>query len=273
MILSDYYRRLSELLDKDGDGYFEAKCLIEDILGLEFSFDDRGLTDEETALISKAADKRLSGYPLQYILGRWDFYDLSFFVGEGVLIPRPETEMLVDFALSKFNLADSPVIFDLCSGTGCIGITLAKHLPNAKVYLIEKENEALSYIEKNIKKYELSNVKVINGDVFDFDFSLLPETVDIVLSNPPYVPEKEIDTLPLELSFEPRSALDGGEDGLDFYRCFADKWTGIIKDGYMAFECAEDQADGILEIFNGKYTDSEILKDLNNIDRIVAFRI
>ncbi len=273
MILSDYYRQLSVLLDRKGDGNFEARCLIEDILGYKFPFDGMVLTDEESALIGRAADKRLSGYPLQYILGKWDFYDMSFSVGEGVLIPRPETEILVDYALSEYSDDDSPVILDICSGTGCIGITLAKHLPKAGVYLIEKESKALSYIEKNIKKYKLSNVKVIKGDIFDFDFSLLPERVDLIVSNPPYVPASEIDTLADELSFEPRSALDGGEDGLDFYRAFSENWTDIVKGGYMAFECAEDQAHKIVEIFRGKYTDSKVLRDLNNIDRIVVFRI
>ena len=273
MILSDFYRQLSVRLDKEGNGAFEAKCLIEDLLGYKFPFGDTVLTEEEISSIDKAVDKRLSGYPLQYILGKWDFYDMSLYVGEGVLIPRPETEMLVDFALSKYSSDYSPVILDLCSGTGCIGITLAKHLPASEVYLVEKESKALSYIEKNIKKYELSNVKVIKGDIFAFDFSLLPKKADMILSNPPYVPASEIDTLADELSFEPRSALDGGEDGLDFYRAFSENWTDIVKGGYMAFECAEDQARKIVEIFRGKYTENKVLRDLNNIDRIVVFRI
>ena len=110
---------------------------------------------------------------------------MTFFVGDGVLIPRPETEMLVDFALTKIKDIESPVIYDLCAGTGCIGLTIANHRKDAKVYLFEKEKEAFYYLKKNKEKYELDNAIIINADIFNYDLSDSP-MCDILLSNPPY---------------------------------------------------------------------------------------
>ncbi len=255
---------------------FDTICIFEDLLGVSKSkiyFNDNLATDEQINIVESVINRRKKGEPLQYILGKWDFYDLTFNVGTGVLIPRPETEMLVDFALEKIKDIKSPVIYDLCAGSGCIGLTVAKHRKDANVYLLEKEDGALKYLKANKEKYNLDNAYVIQGDLFNFDFSQMPQA-DIILSNPPYIPISEIEGLQKEVHFEPVTALDGGVDGLDFYRCMSEKWVSKVKkNGYIALECGEEQSECIISLFNGKYSEKQVIYDFNNIDRIVTFGI
>lgn len=255
---------------------FEATCIFNDILGIK---KEKALFDESepdavvTEKLNEVLIRRKNGEPLQYIIGEWDFYDMTFFVGNGVLIPRPETEMLVDLALQKFKDGDSPVIYDLCAGSGCIGLTLAEHLKNSTVYLIEKEDAALKYLIKNKEKYGLDNAKILKGDILNFNMQSLPNA-DLILSNPPYISTDEIASLQKEVLREPITALDGGNDGLLFYRAIASNWTEKVKmNGIVAMECGENQTDDIAEIFKGKFTEKSVLFDFNNIDRIISFRI
>lgn len=276
MTLMELYSFCTEELLFTGCGNFEALCLVEDILGYSKNnifLDNVLVTDEQVDVIKNAVNRRKSGEPLQYILGKWDFYDLTFSVGEGVLIPRPETEMLVDFALEKIQNIENPVVYDLCSGTGCIGLTIAKHRKDATVYLLEKERKALKYLLKNKVDLGLDNVIVIYDDLFKVDLSLF-QNADLILSNPPYINSNEINLLQKEVLFEPTTALDGGNDGLDFYRCLADRWTHKVKNnGFIALECGEEQSKSIVDLFNDKYIESNVIFDFNNIDRIVTFRI
>lgn len=255
---------------------FEITCIFEDLLNIEKSkiyFDDIQITDEQIKIVENAIRRRKNGEPLQYILGKWDFYDLTFDVGEGVLIPRPETEALVDFALEKIKDIKSPIIYDLCAGSGCIGLTIAHHRKDAKVYLLEKEDGALKYLKINREKYVLENAEIIQGDLFNFDFSNILNA-DVILSNPPYIPANEIADLQKEVHFEPITALEGGNDGLDFYRCIAEKWVSKVKkNGYIALECGEEQSNDIINLFDGKYSEKQVIYDFNNIDRIVTFGI
>ena len=255
---------------------FDTICIFEDLLGISKSkiyFNDSVATDEQIKIVEDAVIHRKNGEPLQYILGKWDFYDLTFNVGKGVLIPRPETETLVDFALEKIKDVKSPVIYDLCAGSGCIGLTIAHHRKDAKVYLLEKEDGALKYLKINKEKYNLGNAQIIQGDLFNIDFSQIPQA-DVILSNPPYIPASEIDGLQKEVHFEPVTALDGGIDGLDFYRCIAEKWASKVKNnGFIALECGEKQSDDIINLFSGKYSEKQVIYDFNNIDRIVTFGI
>ena len=255
---------------------FETYCLFESLLGIsktQLILNSIDITDKHITIIEEAVFRRKNFEPLQYIIGQWDFYDLTFLVGEGVLIPRPETEVLVEFALEKIKNIKNPVVYDLCSGSGCIGLTVAKHRSDAKVYLLEKENKAVEFLNKNKEKYNLNNAFVIHDDLFDFDFSQIPEA-DVILSNPPYIPADEICSLQKEVLLEPLTALDGGKDGLDFYRCIAEKWILKIKNnGYIALECGDGQSDDIVSLFNEKYSEKQVIYDFNNIDRTVIFRI
>lgn len=276
MTLKELFEYCSDELSFGECGNFEAQCIFEDMLKVDRSrilSSSSPVTEDDILLVNSIIERRKAGEPLQYILGTWDFYDLTFFVGQGVLIPRPETEILVDFALDNLKDIKNPVIFDLCAGTGCIGLTIAKHMPEATVYLLEKQENAFEYLKKNADNLTLENVQLIKGDLFTFDFDELP-MADLIVSNPPYIPTTEIEELQKEVLSEPISALDGGNDGLDFYRCLADKWTSKVKkSGFMAFECGDNQSSDVIDIFNGKYVENNVIFDFNNIDRIVTFRI
>lgn len=276
MTANELYRFCSRELSFTDCGDFEANCIFEDILNIsknDLFTKNIQVTENQVDSAKSVILQRKNGRPLQYILGKWDFYDMSFFVGEGVLIPRPETEMLVDLALTSIKNIDNPVVFDLCAGSGCVGLTVAKHRPDSKVYLFEKEDKAFEYLNKNIEKYSLKNAIPVKCDIFNYDCSGLPHA-DVLLSNPPYIKTEEIQSLQLEVLNEPVSALDGGIDGLDFYRCIYDRWLKtVVSGGFLAFECGDGQGQEICDIFKPKTVNQKIIFDFNNIDRIVTFRI
>ena len=225
---------------------------------------DSKKSDRYLEMINRRAD----GEPVQYVIGSWDFYGETFCVGDGVLIPRPETEMLVDFAIEFLKDKNYPIVIDLCSGTGCIGLSVAKKLPQSKVYLIEKSEKAFEYLNKNLSYFGCNNVTAIKGDIFDgFDFFDIPEPY-LILSNPPYIESSEIKTLQSEVLLEPEMALDGGDDGLDFYRAIKDKWLPYCK-GAVAIECGEGQAESIRTLFFDFCDKTELMTDFNDIERVV----
>lgn len=276
MTVKELFSYCSKQLSLSDSPEFETSCIFEDLLGIDkgkILVNDITVTQEYIEIVDNVISRRQNGEPLQYILGKWDFYDLTFRVGEGVLIPRPETEILVDFALEKVKNTDSPVIYDLCAGSGCIGLTIAYHRKDATVYLLEKEEAALKYLNLNKEKYNLENAHIIHDDLFKIDFSDVPKA-DVLLSNPPYIPACEISDLQKEVHFEPVTALSGGIDGLDFYRCIAEKWVSKLnKNGFIALECGEEQSSKIINLFDGKYSEKQVIYDFNNIDRIVTFGI
>lgn len=276
MTLRELYRYCINGLTFSDCSEFETQCVFEDLLGIEKSkilLSDFEVNQSDIDTVNSAVSRRKLGEPLQYILGKWDFYDMSFLVGKGVLIPRPETELLVDFALNILTDNKKTVIYDLCAGSGCIGLTVAYHLKNSTVFLFEKDKSAFEYLKKNKEKYNIKNAVLINDDIFTADLSKYPQA-DMLLSNPPYIETDEIGRLQKEVLFEPKAALDGGADGLSFYRCIAERWTDKVKNGgYVAMECGEEQSNDIIKIFDGRYTEKNTILDFNNIDRIVTFRI
>lgn len=196
-----------------------------------------------------AVAKRADGAPLQYVIGEWDFYSYTFKVGEGVLIPRPESEMLVDCACEFLKDRKNAVVCDLCAGSGCIGLSIAKQNPECKVYLVEKSEKAAEYLRQNIALLEVKNAELIVGDIFKPEVVDLPEA-DVLVSNPPYIASAIIPTLQNEVLHEPVMALDGGEDGLDFYRAILSGWLPRVKQGgLIAFECGEEQTAVIAGLF------------------------
>lgn len=215
--------------------------------------------------------RRCNHEPLQYIIGMWGFYKYSFKVGAGVLIPRPETEILVEYAVEKINKKGLKVVFDLCCGSGCIGLSIAKRCHQVQVYCIDISDDALNYTRQNKELLDVDNVKIIKADMLDnSSFIGLPRP-DIILSNPPYIRSDEIDTLQTEVSFEPRLALDGGIDGLVFYRNLCEMWYPLINvGGCLAMECGEDQANDILSLFLGKAEKGNIIKDAAGHERVVV---
>ena len=280
MTVSELHKYLSNYLAENSidDSSLEARFLIEHILSMnysEFIFNAGTIVSQEnTDRAYNLAQQRVGGMPLQYIIGEWDFMGLTFQVGEGVLIPRPETEILCEYVLDKIRDIPSPVIYDLCSGSGCIGLSIKNSRPDAKVILVEKSEQALRYLKENSKSLCGENEpEIVNGDILLYnDFDHLP-SADVIISNPPYIRTDEIPPLQKEVLLEPEMALDGGEDGLVFYRALVYNWSSKLKaDGFMAFECGEDQSEDIMKMFSLIHFDSEAIIDYNNIQRIVVGR-
>lgn len=249
---------------------FEVSVLMEDLLGLpkmpEISAAEKTLTDEQENLIFAAAEKRESGYPLQYIIGNWEFFGRKFFVGEGVLIPRPETELLCEFVLRHYSRSMPPKVIDLCSGTGCIAITIAKELPGAEVTAVELYEKAFEHLERNNALHG-SCVSTVNAD------ALVPfGKFDCIVSNPPYITEDEMKELQTEVKFEPETALFGGEDGLYFYREIAKNWFEHLNEGgVIAFEIGDTQGEEVMSILTGNgYKNAAVMKDYEGRDRVVT---
>ena len=226
------------------------------------------VSDEMVTEYMQLIDRRRSGEPLQYILGKWDFYESSFFVGKGVLIPRPETEELVSFCIDIIKKNRFSVVYDLCTGSGCIGLSIAKACPDVTCYLFELYDEAFFYAEKNLSHSGLSNVILIKHNVLECYNEDIPNA-DIIVSNPPYIESSEIPCLQSEVLQEPVTALDGGNDGLDFYRVFFEEWSAKLNSfGYFAFECAENQTEKISQLAGEAYL-SDQKKDIYGNFRFV----
>ena len=227
---------------------------------------------EKTRHFFKLIEERAAGRPLQYILGTWSFMDVNFKVGEGVLIPRDDTEVLVNAVLAQIKNVRAPKILDLCAGPGTIAITLAKKPPDANVVAVELSEIALNYLHENLSLNSVTNVEVVPFDVLS-DISKFPfSEFDVIVSNPPYIPSEDLKMLQKEVQHEPKLALDGGFDGLKFYRAIAKSWTCLLKkSGYICVEVGQGQANDVAGIFeNNNLTNIQIFQDLADIDRDVV---
>lgn len=235
------------------------------------------LTKSQESVLSDMEKRRKSGEPLQYILGNSDFMGLTLKVDERVLIPRPETEIIVETICKKFKTSKdlSLKILDLGTGSGAISIVLAKNFKNASITALDCSAEALSLAEENAKSYSAQKqITFICGDMFNFLQREInsSDQFDIIVSNPPYIKTKDLATLPIDVQKEPLQALDGGEDGLDFYKAIIRDGGHMLKnDGYMFFEIGDNQAQDVINIFKGSssFKNIEILKDYCNTERII----
>ena len=223
--------------------------------------------------VERLAKRHLAGEPVAYLIGEWEFYGLPLDISESVLIPRPDTEVLVEQALSRLQGVSEPRILDLCAGSGCVGLALAKHLPGSRVVLGELDEGALRICRQNIRRNDLT------GRVVSLQMNALEKPpahlgeFDAIVSNPPYIPDGDIAGLDVSVrDYEPHLALKGGEDGLDFYRAICAQWrTALRADGRLLFEVGIGQADDVLRIMRGcGFGDVEITPDLNGIPRVVS---
>lgn len=271
MTANESYRVLCRELEKISESpSFEAFELLAGCAGLSRTQVLTGsseLSDEQIRTIDAALLRRLNGEPLQYILGEWTFYGRPFSVGEGVLIPRADTETLVEAALSLASVVEKPQIADLCAGSGCIAVTLARELSGASVDAFEKSKEAFSYLTRNIARHGAA-VRPFLFDVCASSAGLY----DMIVSNPPYLSGEDMAHLQREVSFEPSMALAGGADGLDFYRIITRRWKSNLKNGgALLYEVGAGQADSVSAILseNG-FADICTWRDLCGIIRVVG---
>lgn len=271
-----YREAIKTLADADCDSpEFDAQQLVAFCFGYNKTqlLMNSGSAVDEVKLIhfNDCINRRCNHEPLQYIIGMWDFHKFSFKVGEGVLIPRPETEILVDFAVDKIQKNGYSVIMDLCCGSGCIGLSIAKLCPKTKVYCLDVSDKALEYTRMNKELLGADNVTVMKCDILESSGFLGLPRPDIILSNPPYIKTDEVEGLQPEIAFEPTLALDGGEDGLVFYRALSEIWYPFInRGGYLAMECGEDQAKDIFSLFVDKAEKGKVIKDASDLDRVVV---
>ena len=218
------------------------------------------------------AARHLAGEPVAYLIGEWEFYGLPLDISKAVLIPRPDTEVLTARAIEAAQNYDEPRVLDLCAGSGCIGLAVAKHVPGARVLLGEYDEDAVKICRQNIRRNGLAaQVSVVRVDAREKPSRQLGE-FDVIVSNPPYIPTADIDTLDISVrDHEPRLALDGGADGLDFYRAICEKWRESLRDyGKLFFEVGIGQADAVLRLMRSNgFGDVQVVKDLNDIPRVV----
>ncbi len=214
------------------------------------------------------ARKRESGFPLQYILGEWEFFGLPFEVGEGVLIPRQDTETLVE--LAREHTKHGMLCADLCAGSGCIGISVSR--PDCEFISYEKSPIAMEYLRRNIEKNRavIGKITPLLADVLAEDTISSAPMFDMILSNPPYLTAEDMKELQLEVAHEPEMALYGGDDGLYFYREILRLWTPKLKSGGLfAVEIGMGQEDDVAEIFRLNGIEPELKKDYCGVYRVV----
>lgn len=275
MTYNELYRHIISLLKKAGidSPAFDTLCLFENKLGFDrhklIMQGNTDVSEQQKEIIIKLAQKRAEGYPLQYLLGIWEFMDCKFFVGEGVLIPREDTSVVVNLCADNLKNISSAKILDLCAGSGAISIVLSKIITDSTVTALELSDNAIEYLLKNVQHNACDNVNVVKGDVFNDYIKFKPESFDAVISNPPYIIRDEIKTLQKEVQYEPVMALDGGKDGYDFYKAIIENWSRCIKPGgILTLELGENQYDTVKLIMKKKgFTNITYALDLGNIKR------
>lgn len=256
------------------DSGFEAKQILLKITGLTpagiLADYNRPLSEFQLNNLMAIIHQREIHYPLQYILGEWDFYGRSYEVGPGVLIPRADTETTVQAAVEFLKDRPRPLILDLCAGTGCIGITLAKELPGSWVTMVEKFDEALVYTKKNLKKHDAKNCEAVKGDIFEGAGS--DKNYDLIISNPPYISDDELKYTSPEIQFEPETALMAKDGGLEFYKAIISNYSGCLADGgAFIFEIGFKQTNAVEQLLKSSgFKNITFKKDLNGIDRAVT---
>ena len=280
-----------EMAKKENIDLIDSKTLLKYILKKDVIIDSDDIEERELIQFTKNIEELKKGKPLQYITNVQSFYGENFFVNENVLIPQPDTEVLVekaieiinknvDATLSNFdeecknneatigNFESSKLkILDLCTGSGAIAISIKKNTTNTEIYASDISENALEVATKNAKKIlkDENKIKFIQSDMF----KNINEKFDMVVSNPPYIRTDEIKYLARDVQNEPTLALDGGKDGLDFYRIIRENIDKYLNfNGYLLMEIGYDQMDEVLELFENSYC----IKDYAGNDRVVIFQ-
>lgn len=253
----------------------DVETLLQKVLGVDRLYIllnlERVLSEDEEQLFNKFINERLNNRPIAYIVENREFMGLDFFVKEGVLIPRPDTEVLVEEVIELAKKKGAKNILDIGTGSGAITVSLAKYLENVKVTSVDISDIALEIGKRNAISNEVDDrINFVKSDLFT---NIDKETkFDIIVSNPPYIKREVIDTLDKQVKdYEPYNALEGGVDGLDFYRAITKQAKNYLKKGgILAYEVGHDQSEDVSKLMEmDGYTNIYTLKDLQQIDRVV----
>ena len=294
MRLLDLLRKSTDCLEAAGidEAFADAELLVfhaANMDRIDAYVNNPEVKSSDSAKVRRLLQRRLKGEPVQYIVGQIEFLGLTIKVGRGVLIPRPETELLVEEAIkavmrNKISVASkeknalrvtqraSLSVLDLCTGSGCIALSLAKEFPDAEVYGTDLSKEALVYAKKNAKANDIKNVTFLQGSLFE---PVKGKAYDLITANPPYIRRSELETLQREIrDWEPISALDGGEDGMDFYRTILSSADKFLNPGGSLFlELGYDQAEAVKKVAKRQgFLDLTVINDYAGIGRILAVR-
>lgn len=271
---------INDLLRKSPCDISESILILCKLLDVDksyiYTYGDREVSPYVVDKFLGLMEKRFSGYPIQYILGEWEFMGLDFYLEEGVLVPRPDTEILVEYIIGyvkeKYNDVEIKIL-DLGVGSGAISLSIGNYCRSAQVYGVDISDIAIKVANVNKDRLKLFNVNFYRGDLFEALEDLkLEGQFQIIASNPPYISKDEIEKLHTTVKdFEPRLALDGGEDGLDFYRKITPlSKEFLIDEGLLIYEIGFDQGKAVKSILiNEGFKDIAILKDLQGHDRVV----
>lgn len=253
----------------------DAEVLLCEVLKCERIFlvinKDKPISDDEFTLFSDFIARRHKNEPVSYIIGTKEFMSLDFYVTDGVLIPRPDTEILVEKVIELFKNKQANIV-DLCTGSGAIAVSLAYYLDKCSFIAVDKYDICLETAQQNAKKHGVDKrIDFIKADVLE-NFELSKE-FDCIVSNPPYIRKDVLSSLPDDVkNFEPEYALDGGDDGLIFYRKITDfACTSLKKGGVLGYEIGFDQGESVCKILDDtdEFSNISVIKDLAGLDRVV----
>ena len=237
-------------------------------------YDNKEVENIDRDRYIKNVKRLILGEPLQYITGIQEFMKLNFLVTKDVLIPRTDTEILVEEVIRKAENIPNPVILDLCTGSGAIAVSLAKYIKNVHICAVDISSKALEIAKKNAELNGVkNNIEFIESNLFD---KIKERKFDIIVSNPPYIETETIKTLSKDVQSEPKIALDGGKDGLDFYRKIADSGSKYLnRQGYICLEIGYNQRIAVRQILENKkrYVNINCIKDLCGNDRVITAQI
>ena len=237
-------------------------------------YDSNQVTQKQREEYIKNIKRLIMGEPLQYIVGTQEFMKLTFFVTKDVLIPQPDTEILVEEVIKIAKTIENPTVLDLCTGSGAIAVSVAKNVPNVKIIATDISKEAIEIAKQNAKyNGVLNNIKFIESNLLE---KIKEQKFNIIVSNPPYIPTSEIKVLPKDVQQEPKIALDGGKDGLDFYRkIYKNGYEYLERQGYLCVEIGYNQRESVRKIIDSqkRYVETYYKKDLCQNDRVIVTRI
>ena len=257
---------------KVDDVIYKAEKLLQYVLNInkvDLIINDNRIVDSKSEKrYLESIEEMIQGKPLQYITHMQEFMKLNFYVDENVLIPQPDTEILVEKVINIIKMDKSVNVLDLCTGSGAIAVSIKKYMEDANVYASDVSKDALNIAKLNAKNNN-ANIYFIKSNMFE---NIKDLKFDIIVSNPPYIETRELEKLPKDVQHEPTLALDGGEDGLKFYKIIRDEGYKFLNDnGKILIEIGYNQNKSVTRLFeeDSNYKNMEVYKDLLKIDRVI----